>query len=228
MISKNFKIFYLVFLISLYSCLDVDRKENLIEGLLEGSGIKLNVKSALCENEFDYFSSVSSKLFDSIMNKDQKKLMDNLSDTMSSFSKLLEKNCINQNMKELSENLKRQLQDPYKLLLNVLNKLLSMHTIPDWLELVQKLKEGKLYDLGRDIGELLGYIARLDVGVSNQVVLKRFMEDRKVLHPKCVSSIKNLILEMMKILGDMYLKESTDIDIQSLYMNLTNIFQSCL
>ena len=54
------------------------------------------------------------------------------------------------------------------------------------------------------------------------------MEDRKVLHPKCVSSIKNLILEMMKILGDMYLKESTDIDIQSLYMNLTNIFQSCL
>ena len=80
MISKNFKIFYLVFLISLYSCLDVDRKENLIEGLLEGSGIKLNVKSALCENEFDYFSSVSSKLFDSIMNKDQKKLMDNFSD----------------------------------------------------------------------------------------------------------------------------------------------------
>ena len=225
------KIKLLLVIITIISLINTDivpqADTDLIQGFMEGSGIKSYVKSSSCENEFNSFSLHSSNLIEAIINNDKIKILDSLGETGVSLCSLYT-NCngFKQNLQILLVKFYKVFIDPQKFLISVLDKIVSIHTISDWWGLKSKIKDRKFYEGGVVIGDILAYITNFEDNLSDIVIPKRYLAVEKSLKPRCMLTLKNLLIELAKITFDIYLK-STEIDIFELLKLLNDIREAC-
>ena len=139
------KILLIVLLFSMSNTTGVPQADlDLIRGLLDGSGLNLNLKSGSCENDFNSFSLNSSDLLQAILDKDEAKIFDSLDQTIKAISALSTCMRTDEHLQDLLQKAEKVIQNPQTFLLRVLNKMLTMHIIFELWGVKQKIKRRKI------------------------------------------------------------------------------------
>ncbi len=188
---------------------------DLVHGILEGSGLKQYLNLSSCEIEVKSFVTNSLEVLHAVLSRNNVKLSSSLGEAFIAYSTLIS-NCkgtkdkIN-NLVILSEKI---YSSPQQFMLDSLDKIVSLHVISDWWGLRGKIKDGKYFEVGVAIGDILAYVTNSDSYDVSTSPNKRFMASSMEI-TKCFDLLISMKSGFTMIFKTIYEMELSNLNIES-------------
>jgi hypothetical protein len=178
---------------------------SLAKGFFDASGLKDIMNITKCENEFNKFVYDLTKGIDQLLNNDGNAFatvgmilidMDNI-----------RTKCVDNEFgrKEISNYIYVSIRNPQKFLLAVLDNIFSFHIAGRYLELKGFLKENRMYDTGKTLGDMAKYI--MNIHLKEDTLLVDTSNDCEYHYINFIGSVYNMLNttrpSMSMLLGDM-------------------------
>lgn len=188
---------------------------SLVKGFFETSGLREVINISKCESEFNGLVFKIAILLDKIL--DDKDVLADIGLTFIDLSAM--KNKCNDNdfgKSKISPFIHKAIIDPQKFLLAVLDNLLSFHIAGKYIELKGNLKDKRMHEAGRVLGDIAKYI--LNINFDNNLV---FLIETK---PKdCSDSYREFVQNVYSILISNINKPTMPL----LLEKLTSLIKNC-
>jgi hypothetical protein len=175
---------------------------SLAKGFFDSSGIKDIIDISKCEKEFNDFIFNIAITFDQIL--DNKSSLATIGSILIDISNIQNKcNDSEFGRNDISDYFHKTVRDPQKYLLAVLDNMLSFHIAGKYIELKGNLKENRMYDTGKTLGDIAKYV--MNVKFKDNMFLN--MENNCEQHYiEFMGSVYNMINgdkpSMSKLLND--------------------------
>lgn len=189
---------------------------DLVHGILDGSGLKQYLNLSSCENEAKSFISSSLEVLHAVLSKNNVKLSSSLGEAFIAYSTLIS-NC--KGTKEKIDSLislsEKIYSDPQQFMLDSLDKIISLHVISDWWGLRGKIKDGKYYEVGLAVGDILAYITSSDSYQIANSPNKRFMTS-SIEITKCFDLLIRMKSGFTMIFKTIYEMELSNLSVENI------------
>jgi hypothetical protein len=184
---------------------------SLAKGFFDASGLKDIMNITKCENEFNEFAYKLAIGIDQLLNNQN--ALDTVGMILIDINNMRNK-CVDNEFgrKEISDYLHKSIRNPQKFLLAVLDNIFSFHIAGRYLELKGFLKEDRMYDTGKTLGDMAKYIINIQIKEDTL-----FFETRK-----------DCEYHYINFLGSVYnMLNNTKPSMSMLLSDMTSLVQNC-